>query len=177
MTISSLLEKSISINGINGALWRSLVPVENHLPSRSQLYRFREIAFTGDFDKIKTFLTERMQKKKAARQWGFELDHMNFNDWIVEKLIAPIENALTTEDIKTCLQTGMGIGIHFSGISDDGADPDLDTLKSAILKKLLLAFLDQTILLASGVSCKTTIQDNHRPKMEVLVNDRKASLL
>lgn len=150
--ITTALEKAIEVSGINKIIHNLIVPHVKDLPSASQLHKLRQSVLTKDIEKIKEFLGSRREKKKARKSWLLEIKEEAleaFNDWIRKYLIEPISTS-EIRDLKICL-SHLGITIRFPDTLMTGEAGQTDQLKFTIIRKVLLAFIDELLLRHSGL--------------------------
>lgn len=146
---TAALEKAIEVSGINGVICNLIVPHTKNLPSANQLHQLRQLVLTGDIEKVDRFLSSRGEKKKARKIWSLEIKVEFFNDWIRKYLIESILNS-EIRNLKTCLSP-LGIAIRFPDTLMTVEVRQSDQLKIAIIRKVLLAFIDEILLRQSGL--------------------------
>lgn len=119
---------------------------EIKLLSTNQWYRFRERVLRAESPgDIKKFLKTRKDRKKVRSIWAFRFRGQNFDEFLIQEFVRKIED-------KPDIRRLEGIEYFNLKISDALPECGDEELRLAILRKILLRFIDRVLLIREGLN-------------------------
>ncbi len=165
MMNEQLIAKAIHLGKINPLFRRHIKPCKKEdLPSKSQWYRLKEYALTGDAKKIGEFLRERSLKKENRRSWVSAIvQGKAIHLWLDELFVKPVEEASDWNDLTQGKYRELGLS---TDLPPKYLVSDFEDIKRVVLKMALCEFIDR-ILLFTGKPGLSYHTDPDNGRMEV----------